>query len=298
MHRHQSITSGRSVRHFYQGEHLATQISSQGDHISVFSAQAAALVQRCAEGAQLLQVNQPGSVLGVQRVGRVHGMAYAPYGHRSDDRTALLGFNGQWCEDLTKGYLLGNGHRLYAPGLMRFNSPDSLSPFGHGGVNAYAYCNGDPVSYSDPSGTKKVKTGFTKAMKENDVSRAQRGRAKYLLRETMQAMAEEKGTYWFMVEFDNAYVKVSVADGKFSYQRKQSFELRSDSTLFKKDGIVVGLGHVPPMPAGKGFSSKMDPVFKEKPGARLPMNPEIAQEPTPEMIALRSGSATPSAGEA
>ena len=35
---------------------------------------------------------------------------------------------------------------------MRFNSPDTLSPFGKGGINAYAYCAGDPVNRSDPSG--------------------------------------------------------------------------------------------------------------------------------------------------
>ncbi|WP_147458691.1 RHS repeat-associated core domain-containing protein, partial [Pseudomonas savastanoi] len=38
--------------------------------------------------------------------------------------------------------------------LMRFNSPDSLSPFGKGGMNAYAYCAGDPVNRSDPTGHK------------------------------------------------------------------------------------------------------------------------------------------------
>jgi len=36
--------------------------------------------------------------------------------------------------------------------LMRFNSPDSLSPFGKGGVNAYAYCAGDPVNRADANG--------------------------------------------------------------------------------------------------------------------------------------------------
>lgn len=47
---------------------------------------------------------------------------------------------------------MGAGYRAYNPALMRFHSPDSWSPFGAGGANAYAYCGGDPVNLSDPSG--------------------------------------------------------------------------------------------------------------------------------------------------
>ncbi|EGH65727.1 hypothetical protein PSYAC_12586, partial [Pseudomonas syringae pv. actinidiae str. M302091] len=55
-------------------------------------------------------------------------------------------------DPVTGHYLLGNGYRAFNPMLMRFNSPDSLSPFGEGGLNAYAYCAGDPVNRVDPSG--------------------------------------------------------------------------------------------------------------------------------------------------
>lgn len=68
-----------------------------------------------------------------------------------------LGFNGELCELLTGHYLLGNGYRAFNPVLMRFNSPDHLSPFEGGGINAYAYCQGDPVSYRDPHGMIKLR---------------------------------------------------------------------------------------------------------------------------------------------
>lgn len=63
-----------------------------------------------------------------------------------------LGFNGQLHEPGDCWQFLGNGYRVYNPVLMRFHSPDSLSPFGEGGINAYAYCAGDPVNAVDPSG--------------------------------------------------------------------------------------------------------------------------------------------------
>lgn len=65
---------------------------------------------------------------------------------------SLLGFTGQPRDPLTGWYHLGNGHRTYNPVLMRFHSADRLSPFGKGGINAYAYCSGDPVNRHDPTG--------------------------------------------------------------------------------------------------------------------------------------------------
>ncbi|NNJ18091.1 RHS repeat-associated core domain-containing protein [Pseudomonas putida CSV86] len=64
----------------------------------------------------------------------------------------VLGFNGELFEPTTGHYLLGNGYRAYSPLLMIFIQPDSWSPFGAGGLNAYAYCKGDPVNAADPTG--------------------------------------------------------------------------------------------------------------------------------------------------
>jgi RHS repeat-associated protein len=81
-------------------------------------------------------------------------IAYSPYGHRRPENglLSLMGFNGERPDPVTGHYLLGNGYRAFNPVLMRFNSPDSLSPFGKGGVNSYAYCLGDPINMSDSNG--------------------------------------------------------------------------------------------------------------------------------------------------
>lgn len=63
-----------------------------------------------------------------------------------------IGYNGVLHDSATGAQLLGRGHRLHLPSLMRFCSPDHLSPLGAGGLNAYAYCNGDPVNRNDPDG--------------------------------------------------------------------------------------------------------------------------------------------------
>lgn len=82
-----------------------------------------------------------------------HAMVYASYGFReSSPGSSVLGFNGQMLDPGSGCYLLGNGRRMYNPALMRFTAVDTLSPFGKGGVNAYAYCLSDPVNNIDPSG--------------------------------------------------------------------------------------------------------------------------------------------------
>jgi RHS repeat-associated protein len=62
------------------------------------------------------------------------------------------GYNGQRPDPVSGHYHLGNGYRTFSPALGRFTAPDSMSPFGAGGINPYAYCAGDPVNRADPSG--------------------------------------------------------------------------------------------------------------------------------------------------
>jgi RHS repeat-associated protein len=75
--------------------------------------------------------------------------AFTPFGFGSYSGVA---FNGEWLDQVTGWYSLGNGYRAFSSLLMRFVCPDSWSPFGEGGVNAYAYCQGDPVNARDPTG--------------------------------------------------------------------------------------------------------------------------------------------------
>ncbi|QQQ50208.1 RHS repeat-associated core domain-containing protein [Pseudomonas syringae] len=141
-----------STRFFYQKTLLATQIQGQVQH-TLMRTDERLLACLSAENNQrdgtLLVTDQQQSVTAAQGL----EFAYTPYGHRHPSGSASLpGFTGQRVDPVTGHYLLGNGYRAFNPVLMRFNSPDSLSPFGEGGVNAYGYCGGDPVNRVDLTG--------------------------------------------------------------------------------------------------------------------------------------------------
>ncbi|MGY2261222.1 RHS repeat-associated core domain-containing protein [Pseudomonas sp. SDO55104_S430] len=87
-----------------------------------------------------------------------NSFAHTLYGEQSSRLAAgsYLGFTGQLRERPTGWYHLGKGHRVYDPVLRRFHRPDALCPFGKGGINAYAYCEGDPLNFRDPTGKSVV----------------------------------------------------------------------------------------------------------------------------------------------
>ncbi|PYC16980.1 RHS repeat-associated core domain-containing protein [Pseudomonas mosselii] len=103
---------------------------------------------------RLLQLDSQGTVTRARANSGNVDLGYSAYGLNAVPlaSTPLSRFNGQFLESCSGHYLLGNGYRGYNPILMRFNSPDSYSPFGTGGLNGFAYCAGDPVNRSDPSG--------------------------------------------------------------------------------------------------------------------------------------------------
>lgn len=94
------------------------------------------------------------SVLGAVGLEGSRSIRYSAYGGSgaAANSPGLIGYAGYYLDAISGHYMLGNGYRSYSPGMMRFLSSDSLSPFGRGGVNAYAYCAGNPIGRVDPDG--------------------------------------------------------------------------------------------------------------------------------------------------
>ncbi|MEG2042004.1 MAG: RHS repeat-associated core domain-containing protein, partial [Hafnia sp.] len=146
-----------TTRRFYLDGRLATEIQGT-EQRSIMQHDDQLLAQQQRQSGtvetRLLATDRQRSVLSLLNANPPCPLAYAPYGHRplGNGLLSLLGFNGERADPMTGHYLLGNGYRAFNPVLMRFNSPDRWSPFGSGGLNAYAYCSGDAVNFQDPSG--------------------------------------------------------------------------------------------------------------------------------------------------
>ncbi|NWL20820.1 RHS repeat-associated core domain-containing protein [Pseudomonas umsongensis] len=140
---------------FYCKSRLVTEIEGALTH-SIFQHDDVPLGQQQSSNgiqvATLLATDQQRSILHSLGPNLFRPIVYSPYGHQSNGLLSLLGFNGEREDPVTGHYLLGNGYRAFNPVLMRFISPDSWSPFGDGGLNPYAYCQGNPVHRRDPSG--------------------------------------------------------------------------------------------------------------------------------------------------
>ncbi|MGX9862745.1 RHS repeat domain-containing protein [Pseudomonas moraviensis] len=145
-----------TVQRYYHAGRVANEVS--GENSSSVVRHGGALVGQqqfgLHAGAQLFRTDQQQSVLATLGKEQLTDCAYSPYGHRPAEGGlfSLAGFNGEQLDPVTGLYLLGNGYRAYSPTLMRFLAPDSMSPFGAGGLNAYSYCLGDPVNRVDPTG--------------------------------------------------------------------------------------------------------------------------------------------------
>lgn len=139
--------------YFYTAEGLAFVKSSSSGGAALLRAAGRVMAQRDDHQVALYGTDILGSIAHYLEGGELCSLQYTLYGYDSGKLCAsVLRFNSQRKDRLIEGYHLGNGHRTYSPTCMRFNSPDTRSPYDEGGVNAYSYCGGDPINRSDPSG--------------------------------------------------------------------------------------------------------------------------------------------------
>lgn len=232
---------------FYCRQRVATEITGY-TRAQVFESQEAVLAYRTHQGEGLTTALVAGdakrSTLSVLNHSQPASVAFTPYGHQPFTPGAhrVPGFNGERADPLTGHYLLGNGYRAFNPILMRFNSPDRWSPFGKGGFNAYAYCAGEPVNRTDPTGhawafikrirrflgVKKpprlsVESPVNTADKAVDLNRA----LKQELKDVEEALVHSKNNERFMA------MKMQ---GELSNAQDQIVELRAiNSALLEKN---------------------------------------------------------------
>ncbi|UZE01250.1 RHS repeat-associated core domain-containing protein [Pseudomonas mediterranea] len=158
----------KSCRRFYRAEQLCSEITGE-DSRSILYEERQLLALSQGRDTRLFGTDGSGNVLQALCGGDNTRHAYSPYGQRSatDGLDSLFGLGGEPLDPVTGCYLLGNGYRAYDPVLMRFHRPDSWSPFDGGGLNPYAYCLGDPINLSDPTGHIStwgwIKVGLTAA---------------------------------------------------------------------------------------------------------------------------------------
>jgi RHS repeat-associated protein len=90
---------------------------------------------------------------------RIEYSAYGLTNYRLGTNDTPFLFNGRYGVQTDSNGLLYMRSRYYNPYLCRFVNPD---PSGFkGGMNFYAYANGNPVSYLDPFGLSAAATGDT-----------------------------------------------------------------------------------------------------------------------------------------
>ncbi|WP_024677961.1 RHS repeat-associated core domain-containing protein [Pseudomonas syringae] len=144
------------VLRFYQGQQLSSSVQDdqRTHYLHIEEQPLGQQVVGDPEKTLLLLTDANQSVLGECQQDQLRTAVYSAYGERySDDALrSTAGFNGEVREPANGWYLLGNGYRVYNPSLMRFHSPDFLSPFAEGGVNPYTYCLGNPIALRDPTG--------------------------------------------------------------------------------------------------------------------------------------------------
>ncbi|EGB6348797.1 hypothetical protein H7373_004349 [Salmonella enterica] len=150
----QNVTDGDTRQLYYRADELVNEVLVQQNRATRLVKNGHTCLGVSDDSAlTLTAADHNDSLLWSRDVSQKEGLQHnwSPYGN-GKTTDLLPGFNGERTDPVSGASHLGNGYRAYNPVLMRFNCPDSLSPFGGGGINPYAYCAGDPVNHTDPSG--------------------------------------------------------------------------------------------------------------------------------------------------
>lgn len=148
-------------RVFYNSNKLSSIIQGK-EHTAIMHGSQLPLVEKVLAGGdavahtRMLSTDRLDSTIVNSTNAEQHVLTFTPYGYIDPLQIkSLLGFTGQLRQAVTGCYLLGS-RRAFNPITMRFNSYDDRSPFAEGNINGYAYCECDPVNYTDPSGRGRV----------------------------------------------------------------------------------------------------------------------------------------------
>jgi RHS repeat-associated protein len=159
--RAQQLADGSSLEFYYRGHYPISTIkhSGAGDATTAWLRHGGnCMLEKGPDGSlKDIVTDAKASVVATGGTGGLNARDYTAYGYAppGDSAQSALGYNGEYTDPVTGNYHLGNGYRAFSPALGRFTAPDSLAPFGAGGLNTYAYCEGDPINAIDPTGHMK-----------------------------------------------------------------------------------------------------------------------------------------------
>lgn len=225
---------------FYCRQRVATEI--RGDtHAQVFESEEAVLAYRVQQGEGLTTTLVAGdtkrSTLSVLNHSQPASVTFTPYGYQPlmPGIHRVPGFNGEHPDPLTGHYLLGNGYRAFNPILMRFNSPDRWSPFGKGGINAYAYCLGDPVNRIDPDGNISALM-LNRAFTIITEGLAKKPPRTWVFANSLDAIPENKAVAAFTTRIDKSQLQLTKDLRIFPRSQKQNLKLQ---TFIRKNKTLL-----------------------------------------------------------
>ncbi|MBB6116468.1 RHS repeat-associated protein [Rahnella inusitata] len=196
---------------------------------------------------------------------------YGPSGSTNNLHETTPGFNGERHDPLTGSSHLGNGYRAYSPVLMRFTCPDSLSPFGKGGINAYVYCEADPVNNVDPSGHALFRKILTAVNTVLDSVEELNAVPKVVRQEASMSALEAESASTSATQVSESILKKTKSSALRSFQEAAPEAGSAQSIAPPEIQLPSGAQEIMPLP---------DPAMAENPGmvrrkllgSRIPKN--------------------------